>query len=62
MSVKREVSEKNRKFNSNWEQTTVSCEVTSEFRSERDFLKRCYSTKHEKIQKNHGNSREALLQ
>jgi len=38
MSFKREVSEKNRKFNSNWEQTTVSCEVASNIRSERVFV------------------------
>jgi len=38
MSVKREVSEKNRKFNSNLEQTTVSCEVASDNRSKRVFI------------------------
>jgi len=35
MSVKGEVSEKKRKFNSNWEQTTVSCEVASNIRCDR---------------------------
>jgi len=38
MSVKREVSEKNRKFNFNWEQTTVSCEIASNIRSKRVFI------------------------
>jgi len=38
MNVKREVSEKNRKFSSNWEQTTVSCEVANNIRSERVFF------------------------
>jgi len=38
MSIKREVSEKNRKFNSKMEQTTVSCEVASNIRSERIFI------------------------
>jgi len=47
MSVKREVSEKNRKFHFNWEQTTVSCEVSRNIRSEKVFM-RHYSAKHEK--------------
>jgi len=38
MSVNREVSEMNRKFNSNWEQTTVPCEVASNISSERVFI------------------------
>jgi len=38
MSVKREVSEKNRKFNSNLEQTTMSCEVASNICSKRVFI------------------------
>jgi len=29
MNVRREASEKNRKFSSNWEHTTMSCEVAS---------------------------------
>jgi len=37
MNVKSEVSEKNRKFNFNWKQTTMSCEVASNIRSERVF-------------------------
>jgi len=48
MSDKGEVSEKNRKFISNWEQTAVSCDVPSNIRSERVDLKKQYSTKYEK--------------
>jgi len=32
------VSEKNRKFSSNWEQTTVFCEVAGNIRSDRVFI------------------------
>jgi len=32
------VSEKNRELNSNWEQTTVACEVASYIRSKRVFI------------------------
>jgi len=35
---KGDVSEKNRKLNSNWEQTTVSYEVASDIRSDRLFI------------------------
>jgi len=38
MSVNREASEENKKSNSNWEQTTVSCEVASNISSERVFI------------------------
>jgi len=40
MSVKREVSEKNRKFISKLEQTKVSCEDASNIRSKRVFILR----------------------
>jgi len=38
ISVKEEVSEKNIKFNSKWEQATVSCEVASDIRSDRVLI------------------------
>jgi len=61
MSVKKHVSEKNRKFISNWEQTIVSCEVASNIHSERVYLKRHYNTKYEKTYgKYQGNPREAF--
>ena len=67
------MSEENRKLNSNWEKRysfvnnngkPVSCEVSSNIRSEIIFvhLTRHYSTKHEKTYgKYHGTSREAIL-
>ena len=54
---KRSVREKQKVFYSNWEQTTVSCEIASNIRSERIFTWRV-SNKHGKF---HGDSRKAFL-
>jgi len=74
MSVKREVSEENRKFNSNWEeryfftnnndkpQCLLRLQIISIPKEMSFYLKRRYSTIHEKtFGKYHENSREAIL-
>jgi len=70
MRVKREVSQTNRKFNSNWEERyffinnngkPVSCEVGRDINSKRVLsfcLKRHYSTKHKTYGKSTGNNFE----
>jgi len=74
MSVKRQASKENRKFNSNWEeryfftnnngkpQCLLRLQIISIPKEMSFYLKSHYRTKHEKTSgKYHGNSREAIL-
>jgi len=74
MSAEREVSEENRRFNSNWQekyffannngkpQCLVRLQLISVPKGKSFFLKNHYSTKREKPYGTyHGNSREAML-